>query len=120
MKYYRQNIFWHTIKSTFFSDIAFPIAKVCFILLLYAAFIRIFLPILLSLFKLLNVIAKSNRKLFAIALKIEKSDNFCYYDSWKSDNFTMSNREKSNTAIAILEKNFFIAFGAQKIFSSTV
>ena len=63
------------------------------------------------------------------ALRARKSNNYCYCNSWKaitlerklskkkqrtdtkknakrikSDNFTNSNREKSNIAIAILEK----------------
>ena len=56
-------------------------------------------------------------KVVALNLFASKSDNYRYRDSWKSDllrltqdakkiksdNFTRSNREKSNIAIAILE-----------------
>ena len=44
---------------------------------------------------LLKALAKSNGNLFAIASKSEKSDNYCYCDSWKNDNYKETNTEKS-------------------------
>ena len=67
-------------------------------------------------FTLLKALAKSNGNLFAIAFKSEKvgreraikkkqrTDTKKDAKRIKSDNFTRSNREKSNIAIAILEK----------------
>jgi len=37
-------------------------------------------------------------------LRASKSDNYCCRNSWKSDNYMGSKREKSNIAIAILDK----------------
>ena len=47
-------------------------------------FFSVLLPIQLSLFYALKVLAKSNGNLFAIAFK---SDFYRYRNSWKSDNF---------------------------------
>ena len=72
-------------------------------------------------FTLLKALAKSNGNLFAIAFKSkivgraktlerepskkkQKTDTKKYAKRIKIDNFTRSNREKSNIAIAILEK----------------
>ena len=70
-------------------------------------------------FTLLKALAKSNGYLFAIAFKIvgreitlerepskkkQRTDIKKDVKRIKSDNFTRSNREKSNIAIAILEK----------------
>jgi hypothetical protein len=70
-----------------------------------------------SFFTLLKALAKSNGNLFAIAIvgraitlerepskKKQRTDTKKDAKRIKNDNFTRSNREKSNIAITILEK----------------
>ena len=91
-------------------------------------------------FTLLKALAKSNGNLFAIAIvgraitlerepskKEERTDTKKDEKRIKSDNFTRSNREKSNIAIAILEKwmigwhhNYFVFDGSNNIFANCI